>query len=72
MGANQSAEKEKEYQAELERLKAKAKKLYVKRLNEYSHVLHGDYNNYLYTIDALYDLECIPEYLRYGNKPNNN
>jgi hypothetical protein len=69
MGANQSAEKEKQYQAELERLKTKAKKLYVKRLNEYNYALHGDYNSYLYTIDALYDLECIPEYLRYGNKP---
>ena len=69
MGANQSAEKEKQYQAELAKLEATAARLYNKRLNEYNYALHGDYNSYLYTIQAYYDLECIPEYLRYGNKP---
>ena len=67
MGANQSAERKKEYEAELLMLRTKAGKMFNKRLQEYNFAYHGDYGTYLYTIQALHELECIPEYLRSGN-----
>ncbi len=45
----------------------KAVELYKQRLRNYNYAYHGDYITYLRNIQAQFQVDCIPEYLRYGD-----
>ena len=64
MGNSNSAEREREKQRILYN---KAVELYTQRLRNYDYAYHGNYTTYLRNIQAQFQLDCIPEYLRYGN-----
>jgi hypothetical protein len=67
MGANNSAERNRQYQADLARLRIRADQLYRERVESYNFAYHGDYYRYISGCQAQHELDCIPEYLRYGN-----
>jgi len=64
MGNSNSAEKEREKERILYN---KAVELYKQRLRNYDYAFHGNYTTYLRSIQAQFQLDCIPEYLRYGS-----
>lgn len=64
MGNSNSAEKEREQERILYN---KAVELYKQRLRNYDYAFHGNYTTYLRSIQAQFQLDCIPEYLRYGS-----
>lgn len=63
MGNSNSIEKER---AEQQILYNKAVELYKQRLKNYDYAFHGNYTTYLRNIKAQFQLDCIPEYLKYG------
>jgi len=64
MGNSNSIEKERQQQRALYN---KAVQLYEQRLRNYNYAYHGNYSAYLRSIRAQFQLDCIPEYLRYGD-----
>jgi hypothetical protein len=63
MGNSNSVERERENQRILYN---KAVELYTQRLRNYNYAYHGNYSRYLQNIQAQFQLDCIPEYLKYG------
>ena len=47
-----------------ETAKQKAIKIYNYRLKNYNPLQHGPREHYIVQIEAEYELECIPEYIR--------
>ena len=45
----------------------KALELYKQRLKNYDYAFHGNYTTYLHNIQAQFQLDCLPDYLKYGN-----
>ena len=43
-----------------------AKINYNYRVRSYNYIKHGDYYLYMQQVEAQYELECMPEYLRRG------
>ena len=44
----------------------KAAKLYNYRIKNYNPLIHGPRHYYMLQVEAEYELECIPEYMRSG------
>jgi len=64
MGNSNSVEKER---AKQQILYNKAVELYKQRLKNYNYAFHGNYATYLRNIQAQFQLDCLPEYLKYGD-----
>jgi hypothetical protein len=64
MGNSNSVEKER---AKQQILYNKAVELYKQRLKNYDYAFHGNYTTYLRNIQAQFQLDCLPEYLKYGD-----
>jgi hypothetical protein len=45
----------------------RARTVYNYRLKHYNPSIHGPYHYYMLQVEAEYELECIPEYMRRGN-----
>lgn len=69
MGNSNSIEKERIKQ---EILYNKALELYKQRLKNYDYAFHGNYRIYLQNIQAQFQLDCLPDYLKYGNNYSQN
>jgi hypothetical protein len=50
----------------------KALELYKQRLKNYDYAFHGNYTTYLHNIQAQFQLDCLPDYLKYGNNYSQN
>lgn len=61
-----AAKKRQEEEEENDKLYKRAVKLYHYRLKNYNPMIHGYYSNYLHNIQAQFELDCIPDYLRRG------
>lgn len=44
--------------------------IYNYRIKNYNPIEHGPPTQYMLRVNAEYELECIPEYLRLKNTPN--
>jgi hypothetical protein len=44
----------------------RALKIYNYRVNSYNYLVHGPIEYYMVQIQAEYELECIPEFMRSG------
>ena len=53
--------------AEEKRAKEQAIRNYNYRIKNYNPIIHGDRYIYMYQVEAEYELECIPKYLRHGS-----
>ena len=69
MGNSNSIEKER---AKNQMLHNKALELYKQRLKNYDYAFHGNYTTYLRNIQAQFQLDCLPDYLKYGNNYSQN
>jgi hypothetical protein len=49
-----------------ESAKQRATKVYNYRIKNYNPIIHGPIEFYIIQIEAEYELECIPEYMRRG------
>ena len=50
-----------------ETAKQRASKLYNYRIKNYNPIIHGPIDYYMVQVEAEYELECIPLYMRHGN-----
>jgi hypothetical protein len=57
---------EEEQQIENQRLYNIAVELYHQRARNYKYYVHGNYERYLYTIRAQFELDCLPNFVKYG------
>jgi hypothetical protein len=66
MGNSNSSKRQQQDKIESEKIYNKAVKIFNDRLKNYNPMLHGNYYYYLQCIQAQFELDCIPEYLRHG------
>ena len=59
-----------EIRIENERLYQHAVELYLQRVKDYKYYIHGDYQRYLYYIRGQFQLDCLPESVKYGANYN--
>jgi hypothetical protein len=45
----------------------KARKIYNYRIKTYDPLIHGPRENYIMRVEAEFELNCIPEYMRHGS-----
>lgn len=64
--SNSNAAKRRQEEEENDKLYKRAVKMYNERLNDYNPRFHGNYYNYLMNIQAQFELDCIPDYLKHG------
>jgi hypothetical protein len=73
MGATNSIEQQKRRQRdqdELIKLQNIALQLFTQRVNSYHYAFHGDYYLYIADMQAQYELDCMPNHLKYGSNYN--
>jgi len=68
MGSTCSNESIQENVETFETAKQRANKIYNYRMKHYSPLLHGPRDYYMLQVEAEYELECIPEYMRRGSQ----
>lgn len=62
-----------EIRLENERLYQHALQLYLQRVQNYRYYIHGDYQTYLCYLRGQFQLDCLPESVKYGaNYDRNN
>jgi hypothetical protein len=69
MGSNNSTSRQYEEEKNAE-LKRKAFELYQQRVNNYKYEFNGPYDRYLIHIKAQYELDCLPNSVKYGQNYN--
>ena len=64
MGNSNSAERKREN----DRIRYNnAVELYRQRVRNYNYAYHGNYSDYLIDIQAQFQLDCLPEWVKYGS-----
>ena len=71
MGANNSISRQNEQNVYAE-LKRRAFEIYKHRVENYNYAYHGPYHKYLRYIQAQYELDCLPNSIKYGRNYNQN
>jgi hypothetical protein len=69
MGANNSISRQYEEQKNAE-LKKTAFELYQQRVDNYKYEINGPYDRYLIHIKSQYQLDCLPNSVKYGQNHN--
>jgi hypothetical protein len=65
------AREQQHYIEDMEELQRIAARAYHYRLQNYNPYKHGPYGEYLYDVEAQYELDCLPECVKYSeNHPN--
>ena len=64
MGSNNSVNEQRQREAILEQ---RALQLFTQRVNNYHYAFHGPYENYIHDIRLQYELDRLPDLVRYGN-----
>lgn len=65
------AREQQQQQQEMDELQQIAARAYHYRLQNYNPYKHGPYGDYLYDVEAQYELDCLPECVKYSdNHPN--
>ena len=64
MGSNNSVNEQRHREAILEQ---RALQLFTQRVNNYHYAFHGPYENYIHDIRLQYELDRLPDLVRYGN-----
>jgi hypothetical protein len=74
MGLSNSKKREENRQKErleMYQLQQSALRNYHYRLQIYNRYKHGSYGRYLHCVEAQYELDCLPEWVKYSsNHPN--
>ena len=65
MGNSNSSEKQRIQRIILHK---NAVNLYNQRIQNYNYVFHGNYSEYLRNVKAQFQLDCLPDYIKYGSK----
>lgn len=70
MGNSNSSEKQR---IQRKILHKNAVNLYNERIQNYNYAYHGSYSAYLRNVKAQFQLDCLPDYVKYGSNyvPNN-
>ena len=73
MGSNSSRQHKnaKEEEADMVSARKRAIQIYNYRVQNYNYLVHGPREYYMMQVEAEYELECIPEYLRSGGGRQN-
>ena len=71
MGANNSISRQNEHKVYAE-LQRRAFELYKQRVDNYNYAYHGPYAQYLFYIQSQYELDCLPNSVKYGRNYNQN
>lgn len=64
MGNSNSSEKQRIQRTILHK---NAVNLYNQRIQNYNHAYHGSYSTYLRNVKAQFQLDCLPDYVKYGS-----
>lgn len=72
MGSTCSSESSFQPSETFETAKQRANQIYNYRVKNYDYLIHGPYHYYMLQVEAEYELECIPEYMRRGRNYDSN
>jgi hypothetical protein len=68
MGSNNSVNEQRQREANTYAIfEQRALQLFTQRVNNYHYAFHGPYENYIHDIRLQYELDCLPDSVRYGN-----
>jgi len=69
MGNSNSSEKQR---IQRKILHKNAVNLYNQRIQNYNYAYHGNYSVYLRNVKTQFQLDCLPDHIKYGSNLDNN